>query len=127
MLLDRASGPGGLKLTATGNLSRAVVAEMVKVIGWPGLDKSDLFAFHRVISEPDFLPVHLVRVLLQRTKLLRKQRDKLVPTRLGKKLLSPDQYGALHAILFHIALWHLNLGSFDRNPIYAWPQSHTDK
>ena len=97
MLLGRAGDPGGgLKLTSTGNLSRAVVTEMVKIIEWPGLDKTELLQFHKVINEPDFFPVHFVRVLLQATKLVRAQRDRLVLTRLGKKMLAPEHYGALH-------------------------------
>jgi hypothetical protein len=123
ILLQRAVDEGGLKLTQTGNLSRVVVAEMVEVIEWPGLDKDELFQLHKVINEPDFLPVHFVRVLVEGTKLLRRQRDKLVPTRLGKKMLVPERHGALQAFLFHIALWHLNLGYFDRDPIDAWPQN----
>jgi hypothetical protein len=125
ILLRRAADPGGLKLTATGNLSRTVVAEMVEAIEWPGLDKAELFQFHKVINEPDFLPLHFVRVLMQGTKLVRVQRDKLVLTRLGKAMLVPERYGALQALLFHLAVWHLNLGYFDRNPIEAWPQNHT--
>lgn len=123
ILLQRAVDVGGLKLTATGNLSRAVVAEMIEVIEWPNLDKAELFRFHKVINEPDFLPLHFVRVLLQATKLLRKNQDKLVPTRLGKQLLAPHQQGALQTILFHITFWHVNLGYFDRNPIERWPQN----
>jgi hypothetical protein len=38
-------------------------------------------------------------------------------------MLAPDRYGALQALLFHVALWHLNLGYFDRNPIESWPQN----
>jgi hypothetical protein len=123
MLLRRAGDPGGLKLTATGNLARALVAEMVEMIEWPGLDKEELFRFHKVINEPDFLPLHFVRVLLHGTKLVRTHRDKLVPTRLGKTMLVPERYGALNALLFHIAFWHLNLGYFDRNPLESWPQN----
>jgi hypothetical protein len=123
MLLKRANDPGGLNLTATGNLSRAEVAKMIEVVEWPGLDKDELFALHKVVNEPDFLPIHFVRVLLQGTKLLRRQRDRLVPTRLGKRMLAPEQCSALQAVLFHIALWHLNLGYFDGNPIDAWPQN----
>ena len=37
ILLRQAIERGGLPLTATGNLSRAVVAEMCKLIEWPGL------------------------------------------------------------------------------------------
>jgi hypothetical protein len=123
ILLKRAVDAGGLKLTATGNLSRTVVGEMVEVVEWPDLDKTELFRFHKVINEPDFLPVYFVRMLVQATKLLRKNRDKLVQTRLGEGLLVPEQQGALQAVLFHIAFWHVNLGYFDRNPIESWPQN----
>jgi hypothetical protein len=124
ILLRRAADQGGLKLTATLNLSRAVVAEMVEVVEWPGLDKNELFRFNKVINEPDFLPVHFCRVLLQGTKLVRVHRDKLVPTHLGKRMLVPERHGALQALLFHVALWHLNLGYFDRNPVQSWPQNN---
>jgi hypothetical protein len=125
LLLRLSIETGGLKLTATGNLSRAVVAEMFESMEWPGLDKDAAFQFHKVINEPDFLPLHFVRVLVQGTKLVRTQRGTLVPTRLGKGMLVPERHGALQALLFHIALWHMNLGYFDRNPIDSWPQSHT--
>jgi hypothetical protein len=124
ILLRRATDEGALKLTATGNLSRAVVAEMFAIMEWPGLDKDGAFQFHRVINEPDFLPVHFVRVLMQGTKLVRVHRDKLVLTRVGKSMLVPERYGALQALLFHVALWHLNLGYFDRNPVQSWPQNY---
>jgi hypothetical protein len=123
VMLQQAVDAGGLRLTMTGNLSRAVVAEMIEVIEWPGLNKAEFFQFHKVINEPDFLPIHFVRVVLQAAKLLRAHRDKLVPTRLGKKLLAPEQHGVLQALLFHISFWHLNLGYFDRNPIDGWPQN----
>ena len=122
-LLQRAAADG-LKLTATGNLSRAIVAEMCETIEWPGFDKEKAFVLHKVVNEPDFLPLHFVRVLLQGTKLVRVNRDKLVPSRLGKAMLVPEKHGALQALLFQVALWHLNLGYFDRNPIEAWPQTH---
>jgi len=102
ILLQRAGNNGGLKLTGTGNLSRSVVAEMIQLIDWPDFDKATMFALNKVINEPDFLPVHFVRLLLQATKLLGKTRDGLVPSRLGKKMLAAEQQGALQALLFHI-------------------------
>ncbi len=123
ILLQRAVDAGGLKLTATGNLSRAVVAEMIELVEWPGLDRDEVYRLNKVINEPDFLPVHFVRVLLEGTKLVRKNRDKLLPSRLGKKMLAVEQYSALQALLFHIALWHLNMGYFDRCPVQSWPQN----
>src|SRR5580704_5261054 len=102
ILLQRAGDADGLKLTATGNLSRAVIAEMIEVVEWPGFDRSEAFRLHTVINEPDFLPVHFVRVLIQETKLVRTNRGTLVPTRPGKAMLGPERYGGLHALLFHM-------------------------
>jgi len=123
IFLRRSVETGGLKLTQTGNLSRAVVAEMFGLMEWPDLDKEGAFQFHKVINEPDFLPAHFVRALLQGAKLVRTRRGTLVPSRLGKEMLVQGRHGALQALLFHIALWHLNLSYFDRNPIDAWPQN----
>src|ERR1700746_651120 len=41
-LLRRAADTGGLKLTATGNLSRALVQEVCGIMKWPGYDKDEL-------------------------------------------------------------------------------------
>jgi hypothetical protein len=123
VMLQRATEDGGLRLTATGNLSRSVVAELIEVTEWPDLDKAQLFELNKVINEPDFLPVHFVRLLLEATKLVRRRRDRLVPTQLGKKMVATERRGALQALLFHVALWHVNLGYFDRNPIDLWPQN----
>jgi hypothetical protein len=123
ILLRRAIETDGLKLTATGNLSRTVVTDMCEIIEWPDFDKQEMFRFNKVINEPDFLPLHFIRVLAQATKLYRAQHGKLIPTRLGKSIVAKEQYGALQAILFDIALWHLNLGYFNRNPVASWPQN----
>ena len=64
----------GLPLTATGNLSRATVAEMCKLIEWPDYDQADAFRLNKVINEPDFLPLHVVRQLAQAATLVRIQR-----------------------------------------------------
>ena len=90
ILLQQAIERGGLPLTATGNLSRAVVAEMRELIEWPGYDQADAFRLHKVINEPDFLPLHIVRSLAEAVKLVRTQRGKLVATPLGKSMLSDD-------------------------------------
>src|SRR4051794_22673817 len=37
-------------------------------------------------------------------------------------MLAPERQGALQALLFHISMWHVNLGYFDRNPLESWPQ-----
>ena len=47
ILLRQAIERGGLPLTATANLSRAVVAEMCKLIEWPNYDQADAFRFNK--------------------------------------------------------------------------------
>ena len=65
ILLRQATERGGLPVTARGNLSRAVVAEMCRLIEWPDYDQAAVFQFNKVINEPDFLPLHFVRTLAQ--------------------------------------------------------------
>ena len=123
ILLRQAIERGGLPLTATANLSRAVVAEMRKLIEWPSYDQADAFRFNKVINEPDFLPLHVVRQLAQAATLVRAQRGKLVATSLGKSMLSDAKQGSLLAILTHLAFWHMDLGYFGRGLLGSWPQA----
>ena len=113
----------GLPLTATGNLSRAVVAEMCKLIEWPDYDQAEAFRFNKVINEPDFLPLHVVRQLAQAAILVRVQRGKLVATLLGKSILSDAKRGGLLAVLFHLAFWRMDLSYFGRGLLGSWPQA----
>jgi hypothetical protein len=121
ILLQRAAETGGLKLTATGNLSRAVVEEMCGAMEWPACNKDELVRYYTFINEPNFLPLHFVRILAQAAKLLRTHRGRLVPTRLGKRMLALEHHGPLQAVLFHVAFWHLNLAYFDRYALDSWP------
>src|SRR5438034_3459144 len=123
ILLRRAADTGGLKLTATGNLSRALVEEMFGIIKAPDYDKAELLRFQKVINEPDLLPLHFIRILTQAAKLSRTHRGKLLPMPLGRRMLAAEQHGPLQALLFHVALWHLNLAYFDGYPLDSWPQS----
>jgi hypothetical protein len=122
-LLQKAGDSGGLKLTASGNLSRAVVTEMRDTLEWPGYDKDEEFQFNRVINEPDFLPLYFVRVLCQGAGLMRRYRGSLRLTNVGKRMLTATGHGGLQAILFHITFWLTNLAHFDRFPLASWPQS----
>jgi hypothetical protein len=122
ILLRRAADSEGLKLTATGNLSRAVVAETVDLFEWPDFDRAEAFRLHKVVNEPDFLPLFFVRHVAQFAKLVRTHRGRLRATRLGKDLLTEDRQRALQAILFHLTFWHADLGYLGRGVHASWPQ-----
>jgi hypothetical protein len=125
ILLRQAIERGGLPLTATGNLSRAMVAEMCKLIEWPDYNQADAFRLNKVINEPDILPLHVVRLLAQAATLVRTQRGKLLATPLGESMLSEARQGSLLAILFHLAFWRRNLGYFSPGLLGSWPQADT--
>jgi len=123
ILLRQVIERGGLPPTATGNLSRHAVTDMRKLIEWPDYDQGEAFQFNKVINEPNFLPLHVIRLLAQAAMLVRQQRRKLVATSLGGSMLSDDRQGGLLAILFHIAFWHMDLGYFGRGLLGSWPQT----
>jgi hypothetical protein len=122
LLVRRASVGSGLKLTATGNLARSVVAEMIDLFDWPDFDKAEEFRFHKVVNEPDFLPVFFVRHLVEVAKLVRQHRGLLKATRLGRELAEEPRVKALLAILFHVTFWHCDLSYLCRDLHGSWPQ-----
>ncbi|MCX7355798.1 MAG: hypothetical protein NTY59_13415 [Alphaproteobacteria bacterium] len=123
LILLRAAAEGpGLKMTATGNLSRGVVAEMCDLFTWPGFDKTEAFRLHKVINEPDFLPLFFVRHVAEAGKLVRRDKGHLKVTPAGRKLLKEPDQKALQAVLFHLPLWRLDLGYLGRGLHHGWLQ-----
>jgi LPS sulfotransferase NodH len=79
---------------------------MCKLIEWPDFDQADAFRFNKVINEPDFLPLHVVRQLAQAATLVRAQRGKLVAMPLGKSLLSEAEGASWRpCFILHSGLW----------------------
>jgi len=71
-----------------------------------GHDKASAFALHKVVNEPDFMPLFFIRTTMQR-RLLQRRKGKLLPhTR--ARAHRQGQQGSLQAILFHIACWRLD-------------------
>ena len=122
ILLRQAIERSGLPLTATGNLTRAVVAEMRELIEWPDYDQAEAFRLNKVINEPDFLPLHIVRLLAEAAKLVGPRKGRLTTTPLGKSTLEDARQGSLLAILFHLAFWRMDLEYFGRGLLGSWPQ-----
>jgi len=122
ILLHAASVNPCLKLTATGNLSRQVVAVMWDVFSWPDFDKEEAHRFHKVINEPDFLPLFLIRHLAEAGRLIKRRKDHLKITPTGRQTLESPGRDALQALLFHLAFWAADLSYFGRGLLGGWPQ-----
>jgi hypothetical protein len=89
---------------------------------WPGFDRTNDFPFHKVINEPDFLPLFFLRHVAQAGKILRRSKGHLRITPAGRRMLEQPHPPALQAVLFHIAFWHFDLGYLSRGLHYGWPQ-----
>ena len=122
ILLHAASAGSGLKLTTTGNLTRGVVAEMIDLFTWPGFDKADAFRFHKVINEPDFLPLYFVRHVAESIRLVRQYKGHLKITHVGRQVLEDPARQALQALLFHTVMWGIDLNYLGRGLHEGWPQ-----
>jgi hypothetical protein len=122
ILLRSAADSGGLKLTATGNLSRSVVAEMIDRFEWPDFDRVEEFRFHRVVNEPDFLPLLFVRHIAQMARLVRPYRGALRATQLGRGFVKETPQGSLQSILFQAGFWRADLNYLARGIHGSWPQ-----
>jgi len=121
ILLQEASIGPGLKLTATGNLTRKVVAEMVERFDWPDFDKAEAFRFNKVINEPDFMPLLMLRLLIEAGRLVRPRKGYLNTTASGRRFLGRANQPALQALLFHLEFWAFDFGFLGRGQTNQWP------
>jgi hypothetical protein len=122
VLLRAAAEGSGLKLTATGNLSRLVVTRMCDLFTWPGYDKTEAFPLHKVVNEPDFLPLFFVRHVAEICQLVKVRKGHLAVTPAGRRVLAEPHIRALQAVLFHTALWAVDLDYLARGLHPSWPQ-----
>jgi hypothetical protein len=119
-----ASASGGLKLTTTGNLARAVVIDLCSALQWRDDHIRTVFEISKAVNEGDFTPLHFVRIVAQQARLLQRLRGKLIVTKLGRGVLDGQHSPELQAKLFYAAFWRTNLAYFDRAAHPSWPQSH---
>jgi hypothetical protein len=122
ILLFAASKGPALRLTATGNLARSIVAEMMDMFAWPGFDRAYEFRLHKVVNEPDYLPLFFIRHILEGAKCLREHKGQLKLTQAGRRTLDPANAGALQEVLFYTTFWQLSFSYFARGMHGAWFQ-----
>jgi hypothetical protein len=123
MVLLEAAANGETLTANRGNLKRAFVTRMMNDLEWPGFDREMHEALHKVTNEPEFLPLHALRIFCQQAGLLRKNRGTLRLTKTGRTLFDSGEAGRLHRALFEAAFWNTNLSYFDGYALEVWPQS----
>jgi len=117
LVLSHMEAEKGVKLTSTGNFNRKFVEWMVQEFDWPGYEPGAVWRLNKILNEPDFLPLHFIRVALDVSGLTRKHKGTLRISRLGRTLLAPDAAGELLVVLFYGVFQRYNLGFLDRRPV----------
>jgi hypothetical protein len=109
LLLQAAGVKGGLQATATGNLGRAVVREMLDRMAWPEYDRDEFQFAGKVLNETDVWALHIVRLVLGMARLLRRRSGRFHTTQLGRTLSVEEAAGLLQVDLFRTLFRQLNL------------------
>jgi len=99
----------GAPATAAGNLSRAFVARMLDAMVLPPGHLEAVRHVCKVINERDAWELHLVRVICQVGKLLRKVRNRFTVTRKTRAMLTEERAGELYRHLFDATFRKFNL------------------
>ncbi len=123
--LRLAEARDGIPLTATGNLARAVVAELADHCAWPAFDLDLLRQTSKVLDAADVWPLQLLESVAVSAGFLRRKHRKLVLTKKGLAALKSGGAGDLTARLFEIVFWQLNRAYWDGYPVPTWPQYQT--
>jgi hypothetical protein len=123
LMLEAADAPGGLKLTASGNLSRVAIMGLAPACDWPGFGLQQIMSRNKQVNEAEVFQLRYLRLLLTDLQLLRKKGGALFPTARGRAALAARGAGDLLARMFEETFWRFDLGVFDGCPFEDWPQS----
>lgn len=110
LLLAALDEAGGTPATATGNLNRAFVRQMVDRLVLPGNWRETIFPFFKVLNEPDVWVLHICRIVVELAGLAARRQKRFQLTRAGRDLLPDSQAGPLYRKLFlaHFRRFHLH-------------------
>lgn len=104
---------GGVKATASKNLNRKFVGEMVEAL-LTEEERTDILGFFKVHNERMVFPLHLVRVVSKAAGLLRLAKGQFTVPQRKQALLAPERAGELYRDLFLAYFTRFNLGYLTR-------------
>lgn len=91
---------GKTAATATGNLNRVFVRQMLDRMQMTGLQRETILQVNKVLNEQDLWPLHLGRVVSERAVLVTHRSKVFKLTRQGADLLAENRAGELYHALF---------------------------
>ena len=91
MTTSYADTQGGIGLTASGAMNRKFVHWAAVHFDWPDYTSHDLYSVSKVLNEHDMPPLLVVRDMLSHLRLLRRKKDRLLPTTRARDFLARPQ------------------------------------
>jgi hypothetical protein len=116
LFLTRALEEGGIKATATGNLTRKFVEGMLDRMALQDGHAESVCAVNKVINEEDLFPLHVLRILLVLAGLVRRTKGVFRVSKKGEELLPEAKAGELYALLFFTKFRKFNLAYMSWGP-----------
>jgi len=114
----------GVKTTVAGNLKRKFVEHLVNAMHWPPGEVESYWRVSKVMNEEDFGPLHVLRIVLELGRLVRRIKGTFQVTKKGKTLLAEGRAGQLYSLIFRTYFREFNLAYQHRMPLFPGLQ-HT--
>lgn len=114
-VLEHIRDHDGVTLTKSGAFYRKFVTWAAEDFRWPGYEVEELYRVNKVLNEPDFMPLAIMRELLVGARLIRRYKGKALLSQAGKGIVG--DYGALQAELFGTFFIAFDHWSYERFPI----------
>lgn len=102
-----------VKATPKGNLPRTFVEAFRKRMRRPPAHRAEPWDEPKVVNEQDYMPLHVVRVLLEAAALVRRTKGAFVRTRRGDRLAAAERSGELFVTLLRTHFRRFNLAYLD--------------
>ena len=116
IFLEALANQEGDTATAKGNLNRKLTKLSFERMHWRPGHKEDTIRFNKVLNEHDVQPLHIVRVICELARLVRRRKRKFLVTNKGQQLLAEQKAGELYTLLFRTFFRQFNLSYLDGLP-----------
>ena len=114
VVLSTLESEGPAKATATTkSFSRKFVSSVIDRMAWKEGLLENVKEFNKVIDEQDVFPLHLQRIILKMSGLIKLRSGKFSTTQKGKGYLPEERVGELYALLFRTYFRSFNLAYLD--------------
>ncbi len=114
----------GVKTTVAGNLTRKFVEHLIDAMHWPPGEVESHRRVSKVMNEADFGSLHVLRIVLELGRLVRRIKGTFQVTKKGKSLLAEGKAGQLYSLIFRTYFREFNLAYQHYLPLFPGLQ-HT--